>query len=204
MPAAPARGAGKWPDVPGDRRLPVLSTLLPISPARSLQVRALPPRLCRAPFAAGLSPGRPGSAYAWPGQTHLANETTLINSGRVKVASLPKPSLPPSPRARLPSSVPGVGGHAHMSSTPPRDVPEPPTAPFYHPCPAALRLRNPGRGGLRRARYRPHKPIQEHLRGASRQQPRFSLSDSSVFSNLPARPTGEAPAGVGLCVRGCR
>lgn len=98
------RGAGHSPD----RTYPVVAAS-PSFPAYSLTLqltysrsgRFLP--LFRAPFAAGLSPGWPGSAYAWPGQTHLANETTLINSERVKVASLPKPSLPPSPRARLPS-----------------------------------------------------------------------------------------------------
>lgn len=182
------RGAGHSPD----RTYPVVAAS-PSFPAYSLTLqltysrsgRFLP--LFRAPFAAGLSPGWPGSAYAWPGQTHLANETTLINSERVKVASLPKPSLPPSPRARLPSLLRSWGDVRRsptrgMSPSPPRD----------RPCPAALSPPSPGKG----ARYRPHRRCQQHLH--RHHQPRFSLFlKAPCFLIFPPHPRGKSPAGSG-------
>lgn len=131
------------------------------------------PLACGAPFAAGLSPGWPVSAYAWPGQTHLANETTLINSGRVKVASRPKPSLPLQTHASQSFSV-QVGG---CPALPTRDVPELPrllSPTRVSPLPGC-RPQERGAGVVRRARYRQNKPSREHLCRAPRHQPRFSL-----------------------------
>lgn len=165
------------PDIPGGRRLPVLSTLLPVSPAHLLEVRALSSPF-RAPFAAGLSPGWPGSAYAWPGQTHLANETTLINSGRVKVASLPKPSLPPLPCARLPSSVPGgTSGAPHPRDEPESPRPRPPVSCCSQ---AAKPQEGTAKGSLSPAQTQPAAPA------SPPSAPLLSFSKGSMLSSLPA------------------